>query len=114
MIRFYLDENVQGEITRGLRQAGIDVLTVQEDGREGLPDPSVLDRAGELGRVLFSQDSDLLVEASRRQSTWERFGGVIYARQNVVPNGRCVADLHLIAETCSIEDFLDFVCYLPL
>jgi hypothetical protein len=109
-----MDENVQGEITRGLRRLGVDVLTVQEDGRVGTPDPLVLDRSGELGRVLFSQDTDLLVEAKRRQEAWERFGGVVFARQNIVPNGRCIADLHILTLAGHPDDFQDRVWYLPL
>lgn len=61
----------------GLRRRGLDVLTVQEDGRAGDSDQSMLDRATELGRVLFSQDDDLLVEASRRQASSLPFCGVI-------------------------------------
>lgn len=62
-IRLYMDENVPRQITTGLRLRGIDVLTVQEDDRAGLPDPQVLDRATELQRVLFSRDDDLLAIA---------------------------------------------------
>ncbi len=53
MIRLYMDENVHGTITAALRKRGIDVLTVQEDHRAGLPDPEVLDRATDLDRILF-------------------------------------------------------------
>jgi predicted nuclease of predicted toxin-antitoxin system len=60
MVRLYLDENVNGAVVEGLRQRGVDLLTAQEEGREGAPDPAVLDRATELGRDLFSQDRDLL------------------------------------------------------
>jgi hypothetical protein len=42
------------------------VLTAQEDGTGELPDPELLDRATELGPVLFTQDDDLLREAKRR------------------------------------------------
>ncbi len=55
-VRFYMDEHVSRAVTVGLRRRGLDVLTVQEDGRTGASDPAVLDRATELGRVLFSQD----------------------------------------------------------
>ena len=48
MITFYIDENVHRGITNGLRIKGVDVLTVQEDGRTGIKDPAVLDRATEL------------------------------------------------------------------
>jgi len=34
-----MDENVNGAITRELRKRGHDILTVQEDGRGGQPDP---------------------------------------------------------------------------
>ena len=50
----YMDEHVHSGITDGLRQRGVDVLTVQEDDREGTPDPELLDWATELGRVLFT------------------------------------------------------------
>jgi uncharacterized protein DUF5615 len=52
-----MDENVHRAITEGLRLRGVDVLTVQDDGRRRLRDPVVLDRATELGRPLFSQDA---------------------------------------------------------
>lgn len=66
-LALYMDENVHGAITTELRLRGVDVLTVQEDDRTGLPDPLVLDRAMALGRVVFTQDSDFLIEANRRQ-----------------------------------------------
>lgn len=59
-LTFYMDENVHGSITTGLRLREVDVLTVQEDNRSGISDPEVMRRAIALGRLLFSQDSDLL------------------------------------------------------
>lgn len=66
-IALYMDEQVPKAITLGLRQRGVDVLTVQDDGFTTTPDPIVLDRATELGRVIFSQDDDFLMEDHRRQ-----------------------------------------------
>jgi len=109
-----MDENVQGDIVRGLRQRGIDVLTVQEDGRAGSPDPDVLNRAIELGRVLFSCDTDLIAEATRRQRSGEEFTGVVYAHQNVVSVGKCIEDLELLALAGLPKDFTNQVQYLPL
>ena len=63
----YLDEHVPAAIAEGLRQRGVDVLTVQEDERTSLSDPKLLDRAKKLGRVVFTSDTDFLKEASRRQ-----------------------------------------------
>lgn len=76
-----MDEHVPLAISEGLRRRGIDVLTVQEDGRRGYSDSVLLDRALELGRVLFSQDEDFPIEAARRQAAGVDFAGVIYARK---------------------------------
>lgn len=114
MVRLYMDENVRGAVTRGLRQRGVDVLTVQEDGRAGTPDPQVLERALELGRVLFTQDDDLLVEAARRQAEGEPFLGIVYAHQEKVTIGACIDGLELIAVLGEVEEFANRVEYLPL
>ncbi|HZT40905.1 MAG TPA: DUF5615 family PIN-like protein [Chthonomonadaceae bacterium] len=114
MIRLYMDENVQGDIVRGLRERGVEILTVQEDGRASSSDPEVLNRATELGRVLFSRDTDLIAEATRRQRSGEKFTGVIYARQNVLSVGKCIEDLELLALAGLPEDFANQVQYLPL
>ncbi len=63
----YMDVHVPLPVTRGLRRRGVDVLTAQEDNAQRLPDPQLLDRATGLGRLLFSEDSDLVAEAMRRQ-----------------------------------------------
>jgi predicted nuclease of predicted toxin-antitoxin system len=114
MIRLYMDENVHGAITRGIRQRGADVVTVQEDGFGGRDDPEVLDRATSLGRLLFSQDEDLLAEAAHRQRNGILFAGVVFAAQEEVTIGQCVRDLELIAFAGTPEEFSDRVHYLPL
>jgi len=65
-IGLYMDVHVPAAITRGLLLRGVDVLTAQVDGTTALEDPALLDRATALGRVLFSQDDDLLAEATLR------------------------------------------------
>ena len=47
--------------------SGLDVVTAFEDGASEMNDSELLNRAHELGRVLFTQDDDLLVEAATRQ-----------------------------------------------
>lgn len=63
-----MDHHVPRAITSALRLRGVDVLIAAEDDAATLPDPELLDRAAALGRALFSQDEDLLVEAARRQT----------------------------------------------
>ena len=92
-----MDVHVPYAVTTGLRLRGVDVITAQEDEASELDDPILLDRAMELGRVLFTQDDDLLREAKMRQQTEAGFVGVIYAHQLNVTIGECVSDLELIA-----------------
>ncbi len=110
----YMDENVHGAISNGLRQRGIDIFTVQEDNRSGISDPEVLARAVALDRILFSQDDDLLVEANKYQGVGKPFPGVIFARQNKVSIGTCIQDLELISTLGSPSEFKDCVVFLPL
>lgn len=109
-----MDVHVPAAITRGLLLRGVEVLTAQLDGTTELSDPDLLDRATELGRVLFSQDEDLLAEATRRQRTGQAFGGVIYAHQLGITIGRAVSDLEVIAQAGMPEDLKNRVEYLPL
>lgn len=113
-VSFYMDEHVHRAITEALRQRQVDVLTVQEDGHGGFPDPILLDRAMELQRVMFSQDQDFLTEAKRRQTEGIPFSGVIFARQSRVSLGECIHDLELIAKATDLSDFANWVQYLPL
>jgi hypothetical protein len=99
MIAYYMDENVHGAITRGLRQRSVDVLRAQDDGYMERPDDQVLDRATELERVLFSHDDDQLREATSRQRRRKMCGGLVYAHQLDVSIGRCIADLEYLAQS---------------
>lgn len=113
-LKLYFDVHVNDAITRGLRRRGVDVLRAQDNGAGELQDPKLLDRATELGRVLFTQDEDLLTEAARRQRGGEHFAGVIYGHQLRVTIGQCVADLELLAKLCDPEEMLHSVTHLPL
>lgn len=113
-LALYIDENVHAAITNGLRSRGIDILTVQEDERAGLADPLVLDRAVELGRILFTQDRDFLIEANRRQAEGISFIGIVYGHKLMISIGDCIRDLEIIAQIGTIEEFQNRVQFLPL
>lgn len=113
-LAFYMDQHIPRAITLGLRLRGVDVLTAYEDGADKLDDATLLDRANELGRVLFTRDDDLLAEAATRQRADRRFYGVIYTHQLWSTIGRCVQDLVLIAEAGEPADLMNRVMFLPL
>jgi len=113
-IAFYMDHHVPRAITVGLRLRGVDVLTAYEDAASELDDSALLDRAGELERVLFTRDDDLLIEAAKRQRDGNFFYGVIYAHQLQVSIGACIEDLEIIAKVGEAEDLINGVKFLPL
>lgn len=110
----YMDVHVPLAITRGLRRRGVDVLSSQQDGTTTLPDDKLLDKVGQLGRIIFTRDEDLLVEAAMRLRTATSFATVVFARQTDVSIGRCIADLELIAKAATTEEATNQVVYLPL
>jgi predicted nuclease of predicted toxin-antitoxin system len=113
-MKLCMDVQVHRAITEGLRLRGVDVLTAQEDGAARLSDAELLGRATALGRVLFSQDEDLLREAAHRQREGTTFAGIIYAHQLKLTIGQCVRDLELIAHVSEPGDLAKRVEYLPL
>jgi hypothetical protein len=113
MLPFYMDHHVPSAITAGLRNRGVDVLTAAEDGSATLEDDPLLDRATALGRVLFSQDQDLLTIAHQRLHAGREFSGVVYAHQLATSIGQAVRDLELIAKVLDPDDMRNRVEYIP-
>jgi hypothetical protein len=113
-ISFYFDHHVPRPIAVGLRVRSVDVLTAYEDGSATLGDPELLDRADQLGRVLFTHDDDLLAEAVTRQRKGISFTGVIYAHQLFVSIGRCISELEVIGKAGEPSDTMNTIIFLPL
>ena len=109
-----MDVHVRRAVTTALRLRSIDVLTAQEDGSAELADDVLLKRATELGRVLVSQDEDLLREGARWLSERKDFSGIIYAHQLRITIGQMVEDLELIANATSQNEWWGRIEYLPL
>lgn len=112
-IGLYMDVHIPKAITNGLRLRGVDVLTAQEDGTITLSDAELLNRATELGRVLYSHDDDLLAEAHNCLTLGKSFAGVVYSHQLTSPIGHCIEDLEIIAKTCEQEGMLNQIEFIP-
>jgi hypothetical protein len=113
MVALYMDHHVPSAITAGLRIRGVDVITAEEDDSATLDDDLLLDRATTLGRVLFSQDDDLLAITHQRLQSGREFAGVVYAHQLAISIGKAVRDLELLAKVLDAADMLNHVEYLP-
>jgi hypothetical protein len=109
-----MDVHVRHPVTVGLRRRNVEVLTAQEDGTPRWEDDELLDRAMEVGRVLFTQDDDLLQEAARRQRRGQHFAGVIYAHQQNITVRQTIEDLELLAKVCEPHELESRVLFLPL
>ena len=113
-IGYLMDQHIPGPITKGLRIREVDVLTAFEDGSHQLPDDELLQRAGELNRVLVTQDDDLLVIATQWLEEDREFNGIVYSHQLNITIGKAVEDLELLARCCDEDDFVNHVEYIPL
>ena len=111
---FYMDVHVPAAVTEGLRRRDVNVLTSQEDGTQEATDLTLLQRATELGRVLFTQDDDLLAIASTWQQRHRDFAGVVYSHQLGPGIGDVIEDLELIAACAADDEIRNRVIYLPL
>jgi hypothetical protein len=113
-LSYYMDHHVRSAITEGLRRRGIDCLTAEEDGAAEAEDEWLLERATGLGRILFSQDVDLLAIASEWLESGRRFSGLVYGRQLGLTVGQAIRDLELIAQVLAAAEMEDHIEFIPL
>jgi hypothetical protein len=113
MLSFYMDHHIHRSITEGLRRRGIDVLTAFEDGKEEEDDEALLERSTALGRILVSQDDDLLRIAARWQRSSRAFAGVAYAIQQHIDIGGTLEYLELIAHLKTADEMRNNIEYIP-
>lgn len=106
-VRFYTDEHVGRAVVNGLRQRGVDVLTVQEAGTLGASDEEHLARARTEGRVIFTQDDDFL----RLYAAEVEHAGIVYAPQGT-SIGDIIRGLMLIYQVLDSEDMEGHVEFL--
>lgn len=106
-VRYYTDEQVSKAIIRGLRQRGVDVLTVPEAGKQGATDEVQLAFALAEGRVIFTQDDDFL----RLAASGKTHAGIVYAAQSM-PTGKVIQGLMLIFQVLEAEDMVGNIEYL--
>ena len=112
-LAFYMDEHVPAPITVGLRVRGIAALTAQEDGRAGMDDAILLDRARELGRIMVSFDTDMLRIVHRRQQQGELFASLVFIHPTRISVGECIRELEIIAQGGLAADRVNQIIYLP-
>jgi hypothetical protein len=106
-IRFYTDEHVAKAVIEGLRQRGVDVLSVPEAAMLGARDEEQLARAQAEGRVIFTQDEDFL----RLHAAGAAHAGIVYAAPQMLI-GEIIRGLMLVYELLDSEDMQGHVEFL--
>lgn len=94
-----MDEHVSKAVVKGLRERGVDVLTVSEAGMMGAADKAHLQFAKQQKRVIFTQDTDFL----RLHASGEEHNGIVYAHQKT-STGDIIFGLMLISELLSPDE----------
>jgi hypothetical protein len=112
-IAFYMDVHVPGAITDQLRRRGIDVLTAIEDGADQLPDDAVLQRANDLGRIVFTQDIRFKALAEQWQQQNRPFAGLLFGHQLGGTIGTYVKNLELIGLASESAEWRNSIGHLP-
>jgi len=107
-----MDVHVPRSITVALRMRDVDVLTAQQDGSASLDDTQLLLRSTFLGRVMVSQDTDMLREGARFLREGE-FAGIVYGRQRGFVIGQFVESLILIAAATESHEWVGRIEYIP-
>lgn len=106
-IRFYFDEHIARAVVLGLRQRGIDVLTVVEAKLLGATDEEQLAFARREGRVFFTRDADFL----RLHTSGLPHAGIVYTSRRVSIGDmiRGLALLHEILDAGDMQGHLEYL-----
>ncbi len=112
-IGLYMDHHVPSAISGGLRRRGVSVLTAGEDGLAEADDDVLLDRATELGRLVYSNDDDLLAIAHVWLETGRDFAGIAYSHPLRISVRQAIESLEVIAKASDPADSRNVIYYLP-
>ena len=86
------DENIHPDVIRFLREAGVDVESISEQGKFGLSDTVVLEQANQTRRVVITHDSDF----GGLALMGVKFIGIIYMRPGHIQTDFTVKTLEVI------------------
>jgi hypothetical protein len=116
MLRLLADENLNGDIVRGLllRIPALDVVRVQDVGLSGFDDSAILAWAAENDRIIVTHDRATLPDyAYERLMEGESMPGV-FAIADRLPVGQAIDEILLIHACTEQSEWNGLVVYLPL
>lgn len=78
MLKAYADGHIVFGLVQALRRRGMDVVRIQDRGRETADDAEVLDEALYDERVMLTNDTDFLVLAAQRSKQQQLFAPIFF------------------------------------
>jgi predicted nuclease of predicted toxin-antitoxin system len=112
-VQLYLDVHVDKAIHDQLRLRGVDALRAQDDDASEMTDEELLQRATDLGRIIFTQDLHFKALAENWQRQGNTFSALLFGNQLGVTVGTYVRDLELIAKATDPAEWVNVVQHLP-
>jgi predicted nuclease of predicted toxin-antitoxin system len=107
-IRFHLDEHVSHAVAAGLRRLGINVTTSTDANLLGASDPAQIAYGLAEGRVIFTEDADMLALAAAGAA----HAGLAYCHQNTRSIGQILRLLELVWEVYEPDEMRNRVEFL--
>lgn len=113
-LKFQADADLRQPIVSGVkrREPMIDFKTAQEAQLEGVPDPEVLARAADEGRMLVSHDVNTMPEHFMQFITTRTSPGVVLIVQDL-PYSEAIDGLVRLWLTAEAEDWENVISFLP-
>lgn len=114
-IRFQADYDFNGEILDGLRrrEPGMDIQAGHEAGLEGLPDPLVLEKAAQEGRILVTHDKRTMPGHFADFLCQQESPGVFIIQQSLAI-GEAIEAIQMMWIASEAEEWRNLILYLPL
>lgn len=116
MLRLLTDEDVPRSVVRALRQRqpDLEILRVQEIGLDGTADPSILERAAAVGRIVITRDRQTMIgHAYERVNAGQSMPGLIVWHEDM-NIGQAVEQIMMVAHCCGEAEVQNRVIFLPL
>ena len=114
-VRFQADNDLKSAIIRAARrrEPGIDFLSAQEAGLDGVSDPELLDRAAGNGRVVVSHDHRTMLSHFRNHLAAGKFSPGLRVVSQRAPIRDVIESLLLVWVFSDPEELRDQAYYLP-
>jgi len=116
MLRLVSDENLNGDIVRGLlrRNPDLDLVRVQDVGLVQALDPEILEWAASHGRVLLTHDVSTVPPAAyQRIGDGKPMPGVFIVPDRM-PIGEAIDEILFLSMDVEVDEWKDQVLFLPL